>query len=274
MRLFLERARLVQPDFAVTEHECAGAVAQICQRLDGIPLAIELAAARVERCSAEQIAARLDDRFRLLTGGSRTALPRHQTLRGDDRLELRAADRGGARAAAAAVGVRRRLRRSRRPRPSCAGDQVDDATCSTCSAASSTSRWSQPIQRRPRRATAARDRPRVRHGRGSSRRARRRRRRRHRDWYLRLVDEAAPTFSSGPEAATWLDRLDLEHDNLRPPCEWSAWTSPARTRPGCGWPRGCGASGRSAATSPRAAAGSSGCSRPRRRRHRRSAPMP
>ena len=57
-------------------------MAQICRRLDGIPLAIELAAARVRLLSVEQIASRLDDRFALLTGGSRTALPRHRTLRG------------------------------------------------------------------------------------------------------------------------------------------------------------------------------------------------
>jgi predicted ATPase/DNA-binding SARP family transcriptional activator len=79
VRLFTERACAVQPAFAVTESN-AQAVAQICRRLDGIPLAIELAAARVKVLSAEQIAARLDDRFRLLTGGSRSALPRHQTL--------------------------------------------------------------------------------------------------------------------------------------------------------------------------------------------------
>src|SRR5262249_7461076 len=59
----------------------APAVAQICCRLDGLPLATELAAARVKSLSVEQIAARLDDQFRLLTGGSRTALPRQQTLR-------------------------------------------------------------------------------------------------------------------------------------------------------------------------------------------------
>src|SRR5205807_8834614 len=57
------------------------AVLQVCRRLDGIPLAIELAAARVKALPVEEIAARLDDRFRLLTGGSRTALPRQQTLR-------------------------------------------------------------------------------------------------------------------------------------------------------------------------------------------------
>jgi len=79
IQLFTERACAVAPAFAVTETN-AQAVAQICRRLDGIPLAIELAAARVKVLSAEHIAARLDDRFRLLTGGSRTALPRHQTL--------------------------------------------------------------------------------------------------------------------------------------------------------------------------------------------------
>ena len=77
--LFLQRARAVRPDFAITDRNAA-AVGQIVRRLDGIPLAIELAAARVRLLAPEQIAARLDDRFRLLTGGSRTALPRQQTL--------------------------------------------------------------------------------------------------------------------------------------------------------------------------------------------------
>src|SRR5262249_29771060 len=68
------------PAFALTDRDLTH-VLQICQRLDGIPLAIELAAARVPVLSPEQIAARLDDRFRLLTCGSRTALPRYRTLR-------------------------------------------------------------------------------------------------------------------------------------------------------------------------------------------------
>ncbi|HLF75533.1 MAG TPA: adenylate/guanylate cyclase domain-containing protein [Anaerolineales bacterium] len=79
VQLFIERAALVQPHFLVT-NDNAPAIAQICFRLDGIPLAIELAAARVKGLSPEQIASRLDDRFRLLTGGSRTALPRQRTL--------------------------------------------------------------------------------------------------------------------------------------------------------------------------------------------------
>ena len=79
-RLFVERAQAAQPHFVLTAQNLS-AITQICQRLDGIPLALELAAARVKLFTPEQIAARLDDRFRLLTGGSRTALPRHQTLR-------------------------------------------------------------------------------------------------------------------------------------------------------------------------------------------------
>ena len=81
MRLFVERARSVLPGFALTDAN-ASAIRQIVARLDGIPLAIELAAARVSMLSPERIAERLSDRFRLLTGGSRTALPRQQTLRG------------------------------------------------------------------------------------------------------------------------------------------------------------------------------------------------
>ncbi len=78
--LFEERARAANSRFALTDAN-QPAVAMICARLDGIPLAIELAAARAGLLTPEQIAARLDDRFRLLVGGSRTALPRQQTLR-------------------------------------------------------------------------------------------------------------------------------------------------------------------------------------------------
>ena len=80
MRLFVERAQTVSPGFALTEGN-APLIARISQRLDGIPLAIELAAARTRMLSLDQIAARLDHAFRLLTGGSRAALPRHQTLK-------------------------------------------------------------------------------------------------------------------------------------------------------------------------------------------------
>ena len=79
VRLFEERARAALPDWTL-DGNTAGVV-EICNRLDGIPLAIELAAARLRMMTVEQIAARLDDTFHLLTGGSRTSLPRHQTLR-------------------------------------------------------------------------------------------------------------------------------------------------------------------------------------------------
>lgn len=80
VQLFIERARLVKPDFAV-HNENAPALAQLCHRLDGIPLAIELGAARIRSMTVEDINSRLNNRFRLLTGGDRFALPRQQTLR-------------------------------------------------------------------------------------------------------------------------------------------------------------------------------------------------
>jgi predicted ATPase/Tfp pilus assembly protein PilF len=80
VQLFVERARLSRPGFGLTEAN-AEAVVQICRRLDGMPLALELAAARTQVLSVQQIADRLDDRFRLLAAGGRLALPHHQTLR-------------------------------------------------------------------------------------------------------------------------------------------------------------------------------------------------
>jgi predicted ATPase len=80
VRLFIERAGTVNPAFTLTERN-ATAVAQVCYRLDGIPLAIELAAARAKVLSVEQIAGRLDESFGLLTAGNRAAMPRHRTLR-------------------------------------------------------------------------------------------------------------------------------------------------------------------------------------------------
>jgi predicted ATPase/class 3 adenylate cyclase len=79
VQLFVDRAKLVRPHFALTQ-ENASAVVRLCIRLDGIPLALELAAVRIKMMSVAQICLRLDDRFRLLTGGSRTAERRQQTL--------------------------------------------------------------------------------------------------------------------------------------------------------------------------------------------------
>jgi predicted ATPase/DNA-binding SARP family transcriptional activator len=80
VRLFADRVASAHPGFAVDERNAA-TVAEICRRLDGLPLALELAAARLRSMTIEQIAERLDDRFRLLTAGSRTSMPRHRTLR-------------------------------------------------------------------------------------------------------------------------------------------------------------------------------------------------
>jgi predicted ATPase/DNA-binding winged helix-turn-helix (wHTH) protein len=81
LRLFVERARAVAP-YLSPDAPVAAAIAGICRRLDGLPLAIELAAARAAALGIEELLAGLDDRFQLLAGGRRTALPRHQTLRG------------------------------------------------------------------------------------------------------------------------------------------------------------------------------------------------
>ena len=125
-QLFVERATAVVPSFAVDE-EGRAAIGEICRRLDGIPLAVELAAARTEAMSPAEIAQLLDERFRLLTGGRRTAVERHQTLRATvdwSYLQLDARERCALRPAGATGGVirhRRRGRRGIRRRPRCVG---------------------------------------------------------------------------------------------------------------------------------------------------------
>ena len=111
--LFADRARAHGVALSVDE-QAGPLVVSVCRRLDGMPLAIELAAARLRSMSLAELHGRLDQRFRLLTGGSRTALERQQTLRATVELVLFAADRRRAGAAGAPVGVRRRLRPGRR----------------------------------------------------------------------------------------------------------------------------------------------------------------
>ena len=79
-RLFVDRARAADSTFEL-DTSTGVAVGEVCRRLDGVPLAIELAAARISSMSPHEIATRLDERFRLLTGGRRAAVERHQTLR-------------------------------------------------------------------------------------------------------------------------------------------------------------------------------------------------
>ena len=153
VRLFVERAVAVSSSFELTAQN-APAVARICRQLDGIPLAIELAATRTPFLSPEQLAARLDDRFRLLTGGSRLALPRQQTLRGaiDWSHELLSdAERVLFRRLASSL----EAGRLRPPRPSVRGAVSRRARSSTCWPSSWTSRWCSPRSGRAGCATAS-----------------------------------------------------------------------------------------------------------------------
>lgn len=106
---FCERARATRPTFELDTTNAA-AVARICRRLDGIPLALELAAARLLVLSPVQVCDRLEDRFRLLTGRERIAVPHQQTLRATGRLELRAPRAGGTARPRPPSGVPRHLR--------------------------------------------------------------------------------------------------------------------------------------------------------------------
>ncbi len=219
-RLFVERARAVEPTFAVSDQN-ARSVAQLCRRLDGMPLAIELAAARVRTLPVEQIAARLDDRFRLLTGGSRTALARHQTLRATidwsydlltpaERALLRRLSvfAGGATLEAAEA--------------VCAGEAVEamDVLDALGRLVEKSLVFTDPTaaEARFRLLETVREYARgrlVEAGEAAETM------RRHRDWYLAMVDRASQAFFQGPEPVEWLRRLDREHDDLRAAIEWS-----------------------------------------------------
>ena len=221
VRLFTERAVASLPAFRVTDRNAA-AIVQICRRLDGVPLALELAAARVRALPVEQIAARLDDRFRLLTGSSRITVPRHQTLRQtidwshdllaeDERAVFRrlAAFVGGYSLEAAEV--------------VCAGTPVEpeaildilsrlvDKSLLVAEMDADEARYRQLETIRE----YARDRL-IEAGEAPDAL------RRHRDWYLALVGRAAPAFFRGIESLPWIDRLEHEHDNLRAALQWSS----------------------------------------------------
>ena len=221
IRLFADRASAVLPSFELTPSS-ALAVAQICRRLDGIPLALELAAARVRTLSVEQIAARLDDRFRLLAGGSRAAVPRHQALRAtvDWSFDLlsepeRATWRrlsvfAGGFTLEAAEAI-------------CAGEEIDESevldllsrlvekslVVSEAMAGESRFRLLETIRQYAREKLMGSEEA------GEALR-------RHRDWYLALVTRLEPQFFGGPRAGNEIDELDREHDNLRAALEWSA----------------------------------------------------
>ncbi len=114
MRLFIDRATAALPSFHASDENIASIV-KICRHLDGIPLAIELAAAKIRVLGVDQIAERLGDRYRFLVGGSRTSLERHQTLRAAIDWSYNLLSPGGAETLPAALDLQRRLvARSRR----------------------------------------------------------------------------------------------------------------------------------------------------------------
>jgi predicted ATPase/class 3 adenylate cyclase/two-component SAPR family response regulator len=218
VRLFMERAVAVLPSFQVTD-ENARALAEVCHRLDGIPLALELAAARVRALPVEKINERLDDMFRLLTGGSRTALPRQQTLRAlidwsydllsepERALLRRMSVFSGGWNLEAAEAV-------------CSDDGIEEwevldlltslveKSLVVCEGQDVETRyWLLETVRQYSRdrllEAAAVDTARE----------------RHRDFFLQLA-ERAETKLRGSEQLVWLPRLDREHNNMRAALEW------------------------------------------------------
>jgi predicted ATPase/class 3 adenylate cyclase len=219
VRLFVDRAVAAAQGFTVTS-ENAPAVALVCQRLDGIPLAIELAAARVKVLAVEQIAARLDDRFRLLTGGSPTLLPRQQTLRAT--LDW-------------SYGLLSDQERTLLRRLSVfAGGWTLDAAEAVCAgggieASDILDLLTQLVDKSLVVAETQRGEARYRlletvRQYGWDRLVELSEtadvRTRHRDWYLHLAERADPKLR-GPEQGVWGRRLEAEHDNLRAALEWS-----------------------------------------------------
>lgn len=229
--LFLERAAVSNPRFVVTPAN-APAIAQIVRRLDGIPLAIELAAARAKVLTAEQIVQRLDDRFRLLTGGSRGGLPHHQTLQAAvawsydllsgrertlfcrlsvfsggfslDALEAVCADAGGG-----------------APKRPDAGDAIESAdvldllTRLVDKSLVTTESIGGDVRYRMLETIRLYGQERLRES-GETDATRHR----HLEWYLGLAEQAEPALQ-GPDQLVWLDRLELEHDNIRAALEWT-----------------------------------------------------
>jgi predicted ATPase/DNA-binding winged helix-turn-helix (wHTH) protein len=220
VRLFVERARLQRPHFAVTA-ENASAVAAICQQLDGIPLAIELAAPRVRSMSVQEVSRRLDQRFSFLTGGSRTAMPRQRRLRslidwsydllskGEKVLLNRVSVFAGgwtleaAEQVCASEGIDRTdvldLLASLVDKSLIAADERDGAT-----------RYGLLETLRHYAREQLRD---------SGEEAQLQRR--HLHFFLALAEDAEPQLK-GAEQQVWLDRLEIEHGNLRSALAWSS----------------------------------------------------
>jgi len=219
VQLFIERAVAAQSRFAVT-NDNAPAVAQICWRLEGIPLALELAAARVKMLPVEQIAQRLDDRFRLLTGGRRTALRRHQTLQAalDWSYELLPEEE------------RELLRRLsvfaggwtlEAARAVCGEEEMEDyellERLTQLVDKSLVVAEESGTEQRYRLSETVRDYNRSRLAEFGEEETLRTR---HRDYFLGWAEEAASHLQR-PDQREWVERLEQEHENLRGALEWS-----------------------------------------------------
>ncbi len=219
VRLFTERAMQVKTGFEVTPQNAA-ALASVCHRLDGIPLAIELAAARVRAMPVEQIEQRLDQRFRLLAGGSRTALPRQQTLRSliDWSYDLLSVTEKALMGRRSVFSGGWTLEAAEQV---CGGDPVEewevlDLLTSLSDKSLVTYQETASMARYRLLETVrqyARDRL-LESGVYESWRER------HLAHFLALTEEAEPHLS-GKGQVEWLERLEREHDNLRAAVAWS-----------------------------------------------------
>jgi predicted ATPase/class 3 adenylate cyclase len=220
VRLFIERAQAALSSFKAT-HQNAMSIAQVCTRLDGIPLAIELAAARVKLLKVEQIAARLDDCFQLLTGGNRTALPRQQTLKAliDWSWELLAEDEQKllSRLSVFVGGCTFESIEA-----VCSGDGVDsarilDLLSQLVNKSLLVAEREQGQEARLRLLETIRQFAREKlKGPGDGDWVRSA----HADYFLKLAEAADREHFRGSEQLTWLNRFETEHDNLRTALEW------------------------------------------------------
>ena len=219
-RLFVERARARLPDFELTP-ENARAVAEVCRRVDEIPLAIELATAWVTALAVEQVAERLEDSLGLLTGGARTATPRQQSLRGAldwsygllEEAERRMFGRlsvfagGWTLEAAEAAGTGDGLQEN--DVLDLLGRLVDKSLVVAQTAGDGTLRYRllEPVRQYARERFEEY---------GEAEKVRRR----HAEFFLALAEEAEPELAGARQLA-WLEKLAAEHDNLRAALSWA-----------------------------------------------------
>jgi predicted ATPase/class 3 adenylate cyclase len=220
VRLFIDRAQDVKPNFAIT-NENAPAVAEICARLDGLPLAIELAAARIKLLPPEALLGRLSNRLKLLTGGARDLPARHQTLRGaiewshdlldegEKTLFARLAVFSGGRTLEAIEAV-----------CDARGDLPVDAFEGVSSLLDkSLLRREEGLEDEPRLVMLETIHEFAREKLEESGEAEEIGRL-HAEYFLHLAEEAEPKLV-GPDQAAWMDRLEAEHDNFRAALSWS-----------------------------------------------------